>query len=63
MNKLEKNEILNYLAEYLISVLEELALVKDNCGFLDGEFWAYIECLEILSMWTGFEKYKINESE
>ena len=31
--------------------------------FNDGEFWAFIECLEILGEWSGFKEYGINDIE
>ena len=63
MNKYGKRKILNYLTEYLIMTLNELTSVRNDSDFNDGEFWAYIECLEVLSMWSGFKKYKMEDIE
>lgn len=63
MNKVGGTEILNYLTEYLILSLNELVSADGNSEFNDGEFWAFIECLEILSMWSGFTKYQTEDIE
>ena len=63
MNEVGKTEILNYLIEYLILSLNELASTDNYNDFTDGEFWAYVECLEILSMWSGFTKYRTEDIE
>lgn len=58
-----KRKILNYLSEYLILTLNELKESKTLSDFNEGGLWAYIECLEIVSMWIGFKKYGITDIE
>ncbi len=55
--KLSNKKLLKYLIEYIIMTLNELA------GTDSGEFWAFLECLEILSKWSGFKKYGIKDIE
>lgn len=56
-------EVLNYLSEYLIMALDELTEEKSADGFIEGEITAYVECLEILNLWDGFERFGITNIE
>lgn len=60
---LTEEELLTYLTEYLISSLDELTESKSNDGFVNGEITAYVDCLEILNFWKGFERYGITNIE
>lgn len=60
---LAEEELLTYLAEYLISSLDELMQCRTPDGFIDGEITAYVDCLEILNFWKGFERYGIANIE
>ena len=37
--------------------------LNELAGTDSGEFWAFLECLEILSKWSGFKKYGIKDIE
>ncbi|MDE7163279.1 MAG: hypothetical protein K2O44_04290 [Clostridia bacterium] len=60
---LSEEELLTYLAEYLISSLDELTKYRTADGFINGEITAYVDCLEILDFWKGFERYGIKNVE
>ena len=53
MQKKNEKEVLIYMIALLIDYLEELSDVADRPEdqFAYGEKTAYIECLEMLSMW------------
>ncbi len=59
-----KNEkqLLHKFINFLIGSLGELNRMARS-DFNDGEFWAFIECLEILGEWSGFKEYGINDIE
>lgn len=61
--KFNKSKILKYMSEYLIFTLNDVKGEKDLSEFAEGELVAYVECLEILSKWTGFKKYGISDIE
>ena len=56
---MNNEEVLNYLSEYLIMVLDELTETKPEDGFIEGEITAFVECLEILNKWSGFDRFGI----
>ncbi|MDE5765882.1 MAG: hypothetical protein K2I17_01780 [Clostridia bacterium] len=58
-----EEELLTYLAEYLISSLDELTRCPTTDGFINGEIIAYVDCLEILNFWKGFRRYGIVDIE
>lgn len=60
---LTEEELLTYLAEYLISSLDELTQCRTTDGFINGEITAYVDCLEILNFWKGFQRYGIRDIE
>ena len=60
---LTEEELLTYLAEYLISSLDELTQCRTADGFINGEITAYVDCLEILNFWKGFRRYGIADIE
>ena len=60
---LTEEELLTYLAEYLISSLDELTQCRTAEGFINGEITAYVDCLEILYFWEGFKRYGIANVE
>ena len=60
---LSTKKLLIYLTEYLILALNELSELKDLSDFDCGEYWAFIECLEILSKWHGFKNFRIDNIE
>jgi len=37
--------------------LDELTCIPHRSEFFEGEIIAFVECLEILSDWDGFEKF------
>lgn len=60
---MNNEEVLNYLIKYLIMALDELMESANPDGFIDGEITAYVECLEILNFWNGFERFGITDIE
>ncbi|MDE6075755.1 MAG: hypothetical protein K2G26_04895 [Clostridia bacterium] len=60
---LTEEELLTYLAEYLIWALDELTKCRTAEGFINGEITAYVDCLEILNFWEGFKRYGIADIE
>lgn len=58
-----EEQLLKYLADYLISSLDELTETKTADSFVNGEITAYVDCLEILNYWKGFERYGITNIE
>lgn len=58
-----EEEVLKYLTEYLILSLDELTETKTADSFVEGEITAYVDCLEILNRWKGFERYGITNIE
>ena len=58
-----KRKLLDYMADYLITTLTELKNYESLTEFNEGCLWAFIECLEIVSMWIGFKKYGIKDIE
>ncbi len=54
--KLNSNQILKYLIDYLIMSLDELTYTntKPLTGFAEGTVAAFLECLEILGKWKKF---------
>ena len=64
MEKIEKStDCLNYVADYLIAALNELTHKRSGTDFTEGEITAYVECLEALSMWKGFTRFRTEEIE
>lgn len=65
MNKknFTEEELLHYLAEYIIASLDELTVCGNADGFVSGEITAYVDCLEILNFWEGFKRYGITNIE
>ena len=57
------NSILESLIENILISLDELFTSQKPTGFNEGSRYAYIECLEIISGWTHFSKYGINDIE
>lgn len=55
------NKILKALIENIIINLDELAENNTPSEFVDGGRYAFLECLEILSDWSSFHKYGIND--
>lgn len=60
---LTEEEILNYMAEYLIVALDELTDTKTGDGFINGEITAFVECLEMINLWKGFARFGITDIE
>lgn len=58
-----EEQLLKYLADYLISSLDELTETKTADSFVNGEITAYVDCLEILNYWKGFKRYGITNIE
>ena len=63
MRKSNKGRVLNYLTEYIILTRNELQSFSSLSEFGKGAVLAYIECLEILSNWSGFKKFSITDIE
>ena len=61
--KLSERQILDYLTDYLILNLNELQSLKTLSVFNEGEYLAYLECVEILSKWKHFKQYGITDIE
>ena len=53
------NEILKILIENIIVSLDELFQSDAPSEFNEGGRYAYLECLEIISKWSHFSKYRI----
>lgn len=58
-----EEEVLSYMSQYLIAALDELTEAPDCQGFVEGEITAYVDCLEILNFWQGFDRCKIADIE
>lgn len=58
-----EREILNDLVQYIILSLNEIKSSDIKTDFSEGEAIAFIECLEILSKWSGFKKFGIKDIE
>ncbi len=56
-------KVLKNLISYLLISLEELTSSPENSQFSDGEIIAFVECLEITSKWTGYDKCGIKDIE
>lgn len=65
MKKIEKStELIEYLTDYLIRGLDELIDARaENNDYAEGEIAAFVECLEVLSLWNGFTRFAPNEIE
>lgn len=63
MNKRKSNgnTILKTLIENIIINLDELSGDKNASDFIEGGRYAFLECLEILSNWTFYHKYGIED--
>lgn len=60
---MDETSVLEYLSEYIMMSLNELCGVEHKTKFTEGSFWAFLECLEVISKWSSFEKYGINDIE
>lgn len=62
MQKKKNNELLHDMIELLTSYLDELSDVCDSAEeqFAYGEKTAYVECLELLSLWDKAEEHGLN---
>lgn len=60
---MEHGELLNYMAEYIISALEDLDGVLSGGEFISGQITAFVDCLEILEKWDGFKRFGITDVE
>ena len=61
--KLNGNQILEKLIDTILLCLDELFEVKSPSEFNEGDRYAYIECLEVISLWSEFSKYNIDDVE
>lgn len=57
------NKILAVLIENILISLDELFENKTPSAFNEGGRYAYLECLEIISRWSHFPDYGINDIE
>ena len=61
--RLNGNEILKVLIENILVSLDELFQIDAPSDFNEGGRYAYLECLEIISKWSRFSKFGINNIE
>lgn len=61
--KLNGKQILEKLIDTILLSLDELFAANSPSEFNEGERYAYIECLEIISLWSEFSKYDITDVE
>lgn len=63
--KLNSNQTLKYLIDYLIMSLDELtcANARPLTGFAEGTVAAFLECLEILGKWKKYGQTDFNALE
>lgn len=58
-----EDEIMEELAELILTNLEELYQPGEHSEseeFIDGEKYAYVECLEVLQKWSKAKFYGLN---
>ncbi len=60
---LDSSNVLDKLVSHILISLNELFDVNAPSEFNEGGRYAYIECLEILSRWSRFADYGIENVE
>lgn len=59
-NNLTDEQLIAYLIEALETNLNELTAEEFKNEFVVGEWYAYIECLEIISNWKKAKKFGLD---
>ena len=58
--QLTAEQVLKSLIEILETGLTELLCAKNKTDFVEGEWYAYIECLEAIFRWKKAEKFGLD---
>lgn len=59
-NNLNAEQALKYLIDTIETNLKELLEIEFKNEFVVGEWYAYIECLEIIAYWKKAKKFGLN---
>lgn len=59
-NKLSAEQVLARLIQTIENDLSELIGTKFKNEYVVGEWYAYVECLEVIAYWKKAEKFGLN---